>query len=165
MVRTVVFFVFFAAVAQATPPTLLDELRQTFDTSPEKLKAKLACKQAWSQMPQRNAKDKPYTMHLCAASDAQIMVDGGVVFGVAKPLRRNVAFQIADAAEKDARRSLAAAGCKLTLDRNQLAVYDCPGAFAVAVTSNWNSKTDDHTVSVLFGPAASLLPALGLPTK
>jgi len=159
-----IFVTLVAALAFAAAParpSLLEDLRSHFDTSSDKVKARLACKGAWDKKPATTPAGKSYTIETCPDAKQQVMTLDGKVYAVGIALVDRTNTREADATMKGAVKELVA-NCKELRKPGQLGLYDCPSAFTVAVMNNWNSKDDTNTVSALFGDTATLHSMLGI---
>lgn len=162
--RMIFFTLAVATLAFAAAPaktSLLDDLHGMFDTSPEKVKAKLACKGAWDKKPGTTPSGLSYTTETCPDANQQVMTANGRVFALGIALVDRKSSREADATMKSATKELAGK-CKELRKPGQLGFYDCPSAFSVAVLDNWNSKDDTNTVSALFGDTATLHTMIGI---
>jgi hypothetical protein len=150
------------ALSLSAKMTLLDDLRSRFDPSPEKVKARIACKGTWAKQAATTSDHHPYDIETCPDAEQQVMTMEGKVLAVGITLVNHTKAQHAETTVKNAAKDLLGTSCKELRKEGQLSFYDCASAFSVAVSRNMNANDDTYSVTTLFGDAGFLHLMVGI---
>ncbi len=128
----------------------------------QKAQEKVGCPGPWvASENQAPGAKTPHQTQRCLATEAQIYSRDGKVFAVGLRLGEKLTAAEAKKRYQAAKAALTAEGCKVE-ERGQATIGSCARERLVAILENWDSSSDSHTLSAVYGQASVLGPLFGL---